>query len=154
METTSGSLFFLSELRALSCLYLLLLKYTETERVFACVFLCIRVYIFAVCVCIRCVCMFEWVKVSSSLNQTPHYVSVYSMSTKGLACFCICISVLFDIKSNCDSSALDDSSSLLHKISRTNRQPGTDKMKSSVSQKENTNSEVKNNFQTHIYVSY
>ena len=104
METTSGSVFFfLPELRALSCLYFLLLKYRERESLFMCVFLCIHMSLYLQYVCVRrlnCVCTSEWVKQSSSLtlNQTPHHVPVYSMSTEGLlvcsgACLCVYVLV-------------------------------------------------------------
>lgn len=48
---------------------------------------------------------------------------------------CICAGVSLDMKSNCDSSALDDSSPLSHKVSLTNRQPRTETMNSSDSQR-------------------
>lgn len=70
------------------------------------------------CVC-ACVVYYlaEWVKLSSylTLNQTPHRVFVYSTST---ACvfMCISINVSLDMESNYDSSTLDDSSSLAHKV--------------------------------------
>ena len=63
--------------------------------------------IFAVCVCVFvCVCI-EWA-------PRDLFVSLFI----GL---CICVSL--DIKSNCGSCALDDSSSHTHKVSPNNRHP-------------------------------
>lgn len=149
METTSGSLFFFfaPELRALSCLYFLLLKYRSRESVCVCVCVFMHSYesIFAVCVCETAeLCVHVW------MSQTVIFFDTKSNTSscprvqhehRGAACVfgclfvCICAGVSLDMKSNCDSSALDDSSPLSHKVSLTNRQPRTETMNSSDSQR-------------------
>lgn len=131
----------------------------EGESVCLCVFMHSYEYIFAVCVYEKTeLCLHVWMSESIIFfeSNTSSRVCVDCQHQGASMFLCFCIGVSLDIKSNCDSSALDDSSSLLHKIFLTNRQPGTDTIKSSDSQKENTNHElkIKNNFQSHIYSSF